>query len=176
MPKPTAEIITGYLDTIKWSYRVINPSHVVTVYRCPVPAYYYTVGVETTINEYWVTVRALLQQNIDRAHLPTVLRLLAEWNTASYRARFLLVGDCAVVQAEIPTVQLSADEYLLALSSVCRYSTLAGVEIAAVATNPSLRAKLDEVVEHTTVTRTDESTALLDLDLDFEITPNQLPD
>lgn len=172
----TADTISGYFDMIKWAYRAISPTKVVTSYRCPVTAYYYVVGIEVTTGEHWITVRALLQRDVGGAQLDAVLQLISQWNTVSYRARFLLVDDCVVVQAEIPKVQLSLDEFLFALSAVCRYSVLAGVEIAAVATNPSLCAKFNEVVEATRTPTWDQSSALADLDLDFDITLNQLPD
>ncbi|MFF2661618.1 hypothetical protein ACFVUH_30175 [Kitasatospora sp. NPDC058032] len=172
----TTDTISGYFDAIEWSYKVTGPNQVVTSYRCPVPAYFYAVGIEVVLGRHWIVVRALLQRSLDHAQRESVLQLVSQWNVLSYRARFVLIGDCVVVQAEIPAGSLSLDEFLLCLTAVCRYSTLAGTEIAAVATNPSLRKKLDEVIGENRPPAWAQPLSLADADLDFDITPNRFPD
>lgn len=172
----TIDIISGYFDRLGWTYRVIDDRKVLTTYRCEVSAYYYVIAIEVAPSAHWVLVRALLQRDIGGAHLDALLRLIARWNEVSYRARFLLVGDCVVVQAEIPGTQLSADLFLESLVAVCRYGTLAGVEIAAVATNPSLCAQLDSLIAATKAATWDNAIPDEIANLDFDISMNRIPD
>ena len=172
----TTDAITGYLDMLGWSYKTFGDGKVRTTYRCRVSAYYYVIAIEVSVGRHWVVLRALLQGDIGRTQLDSVLRLISRWNEVTYRARFLLVGDCVVLQAEIPVPQLSADLFLESLSAICRYSTLAGVEIAAVATNPSLCGMFDSIITAIRQPAWDGAVPNEMPDLDFDISMNRIPD
>jgi hypothetical protein len=170
--------ISDYFDKISWTHRVVDPATVLTGYRCPVPCYEYVVPMEVKITRNWVYVRALLQPDVSTARKLTLLRLISEWNERCYRARFLLVKGCAVVQSEVPAVQCHFGSFSEALEAVCRYSTLAGIEIAILATNPLV----SELYEHVEADRDASSESGMagslssDLILDFDISVNTLPD
>lgn len=172
----TTDKITGFFDKLGWMYRVVDGGKVITTYRCPVPAFYYVIAIEVISNRHWTTVRALLQRDIHGGNLDPVLRLISQWNEVIYRAKFLLVGDCVIIQAEEPASRLTFDLFVEALSAICRYSTLAGVEIAAVATNPSVNDQVRSVVEVTKPHTWDESIEREEFDLDFDISMNRIPD
>lgn len=170
------ETISSYFERLGWTFRVVSPTKIFTTYRCPVEAYYYVIGIEVIVATHWVHVRALLQRDISVGQFDAVLRLISDWNRSVYCARFLLVGDCVVLQSEIPVERLVPDAFFEALFAVCRYSELAGVEIAVLATNPSLRAVFDLAVAANRKPLWDENPAIHDLDLDFDVSVNRLPD
>src|SRR5262245_1815098 len=105
------ETVSGYLERIEWAYRVVSPTKVFTNYRCAVRAYYYVIGIEVVLSSHWVHVRALLQRDVSAGQLDSVLRLISAWNLSTYRARFLLVGDCVVLQSEIPVEHLTWESF-----------------------------------------------------------------
>jgi hypothetical protein len=172
----TTDEIISYFDKLKWWYKADGEAKVLTSYLCPVPGYYYVIAIEVATGQHWVNIRALLQRDIGSAHLDAVLQLISRWNEVIYRARFLLVGDCVVLQAEVSVAQLSLDLFVEALSAVCRYSTLAGVEIAAVATNPSLCTQFSTVMTTMKPRTWDDAITGEELDIDFDITMNRIPD
>lgn len=172
----TSDTISGYFDRIGWWYKVLDNGKVLTTYRCQVTAYHYVIAIEVSASQHWVTVRALLQSDVGGAHLDSVLRLISRWNEVSHQARFLLVSDSVVVQAEIPALRLTAELFLEALSAVCHYSTLAGAEIAAIATNPSLCALFDSVIASTALPAWEGTVPDEILNLDFDISMNRIPD
>ncbi len=175
MPQ-TTDTIASHLDRINWNYRVVGPTTVMTSYRCLVDAYYYAVAIEIRLTQHWVIVRALLQRDVGSAQVDSVLRLISEWNLTVYRARFLMVGGCVVLQSEVPAAQLTIDSFLEALYAVCRYSALAGVEIATLATNPSLRDTFDAALAANRAPFWDEALPPPDFGLDFDISVNRLPE
>jgi hypothetical protein len=172
----TSDTIANYFTRIDWDYRVSSPTRVLTNFRCPVPAYYYGIGIEVVAGQHWVSIRALLQHNISRTQIWSVLQLISQWNRYAYRVRFLLVDDCVILQAEIPSAEFDFPAFYDGLVSVCHYAKLAGVEIATLATNPSLVALFDSVMASVRPSTWDDRATQTDLDIDFDISLNTLPD
>ena len=172
----TSDTIVDYFEKINWSHEVLSPTHVLTTYRCPVSAYYYVINIEVVISEHWVLLRALLHQNISQEHMRPVLQLISAWNQHSYTVRFLLVDRCVVLQAEVPIVQLDEGSFIGSLAAVCRYGRLAGVVIATLATNPSLVTQFDAITTDSWSPEWDDAVQPDELDLEYDISMNRLPD
>ncbi|CAM5519350.1 hypothetical protein [Streptomyces aurantiogriseus] len=146
MPRLDAHSVAGHFDQLGWHYRIVDNNTVLTGVRCLVPCYDYRAALEVRTTERWVYLRVLLQRDVLPARRVTVLRFLSRWNQRCHQARLLLVDDCVVVQAEIATVQCHFGAFRDALSAVCRYSELVGVEVSVLATNPAA-GELYEAVE-----------------------------
>ena len=144
----TSTVIASYLKGLRWGYKEINETRVITGHRTAVPFYDYDIIIEIVLSQHWVNLRAFLQQQIAPGQRPAILSLLSHLNTQCHRARFFMVGDCAVVQTEVPAAHCSVQTFLEALKTLCRYASYAGVEVAILATNTSV-AKLYEIVEAT---------------------------
>ncbi|MEU2280692.1 hypothetical protein ABZ614_01760 [Streptomyces sp. NPDC013178] len=146
MPRLDAHSVAGHFDQLGWHYRIVDNNTVLTGVRCLVPCYDYRAALEVRTTERWVYLRVLLQRDVLPARRVTVLRFLSRWNQRCHQARLLLVDDCVVVQAEIAAVQCHFGAFRDALSAVCRYSELVGVEVSVLATNPAA-SELYEAVE-----------------------------
>ncbi|WP_412543200.1 hypothetical protein R8Z50_12230 [Longispora sp. K20-0274] len=173
----TTDTISGFFEKLGWSFRVIDSTRVLTNYRCPVPAFYYVINVEIILGEYWVTFRSLLQNNVSRGQLAAVQELISQWNKHAYRARYLLVDGCVILQIEMPKAHFDYAAFVDSLVAICRYGRLSGVEMAAAATNPSLAKQIDLAVAAEAPPAAWE--AILptgDEDLNFDISMNRLPD
>ncbi|MFF7309673.1 hypothetical protein [Streptomyces sp. NPDC008137] len=146
MHKLDAHTVAEYFGQIGWNYRIVDTSTVLAGVRCLIPCYDYRAVLEIRTGEPWVYLRVLLQHDVLPARRVTVLRFLSRWNQRCHQARLLLVDDCVVVQSEIATVQCHFGAFRDALSAVCRYSELVGVEVSVLATNPAA-CELYEAVE-----------------------------
>lgn len=177
MSAVTVSDIEGCFDRISWKYRRFDDRRVITGFKCSVPFYRYAVTMEVTLDWNWVYLRAVLFRGVVAASRPAVLRFLSQWNSRAHHARFLLVEDCVVIQAETAVAQWSFGSFVDLVTAVCRYSQLAGVEIGVIAGNPVV-AELYEVLEEsaTTSRMTPSAVAPLDEDLDFDLTVNLIPD
>src|SRR4051794_35619910 len=140
-----AKKISDYLDQIRWGYRVVDDNTILTGYGCIVPFYDFQVPIEIRTSTYWLSIRALLQRGVDRARLPVLASFLATLNANCRSARYFLVEDCAVLQAEIPLVRVQRETFVESLTTICRYSSITGLEVAMLATNPSVAELYKEV-------------------------------
>ena len=176
MPKISSKNVAECFDKIDWSYRTADDTTVLTGFRCPVPFYDYNVAMEVKTTEHWVYLRALLQRDIDPARRMTVLGLISRWNERCHLVKFIIVDNCVLVQAEIPVVQFHYQSFYQALEAVCRHSGLAGVEIAILATNPSV-CLVYEAEEAARTRSTDYASRSGDdsLAADFDLFVNTMP-
>jgi hypothetical protein len=175
MSRITSDTVAGYFDRLNWSYRVVDELTILTGYRCPVPFYDYGAPLEVKIGEHWMYIRSLLQRDVAPAQAGTVLTLVSQLNCFSHRARFVLIDDCVLVQAELPLVQCHPPVFLEALIAVCEYTRQAGVEIAMLATNPSV-SDLYQQVQDALSSNGDGRPVMEDLTFDFDLTVNALPE
>ena len=168
--------ITDCLDKIQWRYSVADEKTVITGYRCTVPFYEYSVPIEIRLTEHWVTIFALLQQEIAPDRLPTVASFLSALNSQCRSVRFFLVQDCAVLQAEVPASRFHIGSFMEALKNVCRYSSITGLEVSVLITNRSVADLYREIGLSSlpffklTSLRADEALS------DFDISANKLTD
>jgi Putative bacterial sensory transduction regulator len=171
--------IEGFLKKLEWTYRVVGEGTILTGIRCAVPFYYYIIPIQIRIGGNWVYVRALLQQDVSARRKLTVLRLVSRWNERCYRTKFLLVNECVVIQSEVAIVQCHFGTFCEALEAVCRYSTLAGPEIAVLATDPMVGDLFEELATSRDARLANgmaDGSDNGELVLDFDISVNTLPD
>ncbi|WP_432979445.1 hypothetical protein [Dactylosporangium sp. CA-233914] len=167
--------IASYFERIGWTYHVIDSSRVVVKYRCPIKFYYYPVTIEVVTTKHWVIVRTLLQRDVGRGQADAVLRYISQWNEQVYLLRFVIVQDCVLLQGEIPAAQCHIEAFVDLLRASCRYSALAGVEIALLATNPSAAALYTSAMASMTKVGSEALLVDADTDLDFDLGVNVLP-
>jgi hypothetical protein len=177
-PKITSRTIADYLDYIKWRYRVVDDTTLLTAFRGAVPFYSYSAPIEVTTGQHWVYLRGLLQQDVRPAYRAGVLRFVTLWNEHCHLVRFLLVQDCVVIQAEVPVIQCHAGTFMDALTAVCRYGTLTGPEISILATNRSANELYEEAAASLEAANSAHpGDSLLGGQIpDFELLINTLPD
>lgn len=176
MPTIDSKVISEYFDRLDWKYRVVDDNTIIAGLRCLVPFYDYNIALEVKCAEHWVYVRTLLQRDVGVTHRAAAQSLIGRWNERCHLARFLFVQRCVVVQSEIPAVQCHFGSLYQAIDAVYQYSRQAGVEIAALCTNPSVSALYDAV--EAAQGQTDSVTMVLpaELALDFDLTVNSLMD
>jgi hypothetical protein len=170
----TSETIAGYLKQIEWAFRTHDEGRVHTGFRCGVPFYYFAIPIEINVQRHWVYLRACLQKQVDPNHVEAVLRVLAALNARCHVARFLLVDGCVLLQAELPAVQCHAGGFIDALTAVCRYASMWGLDVAVLSSNASV-AKLFAAVDRAETARgVTPLTPDPGINMDFDINANRL--
>jgi hypothetical protein len=171
--------IAGYLDEIGWNYKNVSHNSVLTGYQVPIPFYYYSLMIEVKTTANWVYIRAVLQRDVALARRPSIMHFINSWNESSHLVRFMLTSGCVIIQAELGAAQCHLEAFAEKLAAICRFSALVGAELAVLATNPSaneLYAAVAQSWERDPLQVGGGGSVDSDLQLDFDITVNRLPE
>jgi hypothetical protein len=172
----TAQTIAGYLERIGWWKQDRKDGALLTVYGCRIPYYSYPVLLEIRAGQYWVSIRAFVQPAVGPAVRGAVLEFLATLNAQCRRVRYFLVDDYVLLQMDVPAVQCHYEAFVDALRTVCRYTTVAGLEVLVLATNRSVADLYLEVVRSSLPRVGLVQAAEDDPAAQFQITANRLTD
>jgi hypothetical protein len=168
--------LCGYLDKIHWGYHTLEAEQLIlTGFPCPVPFYSYAVPIEIRLTPHWITIRAFLQRRVSQRERSAVLALLSKLNAQCRLARFFLVEDCVVAQIDVTRATCRIFVFLEALKVVCTYASSYGVEVAVLATSPTLAEFFDRLEERALHTETNLTIQEDDPRLSFDISANRIP-
>lgn len=166
--------IAGYFDRLGWTYKVSDERRVLTGFHTRIPYHYLPVAAEVITTQHWVVLRALVQRNVRAGQRQAVQDYVSLLNERVYLARFVFSRDCVVLQGEIPVSRSDLGSFRELLMAITKYSALAGLEIATLATNPSTADLFNSV--RTALSSPLGATINNDLDLDFDLSVNRLPE
>jgi hypothetical protein len=140
-----SEAVAAVLDSMKWSYRILDERTVLSGFRCNTPFYDYDAPFDIRCTKNWVYVRALLQKEVELRHANSVLSFLGQLNASCHGLRFLLVNGSVLAQIEIAVVHFSDSSLHEALSAVGRYCNHFGADISALATNRTIAELYEQI-------------------------------
>ena len=127
-------------------------------------------------SKYWISVRGYVHRGVPNGQRDSVQELLSLINGAIRVARFYFVEDCVVIQTEVRSEACNIASFAEAFQAVARFARFYGLEIAVLATNPSVARGFNDVLAAGRVGETTEAVSdTFDMD-DLDLSVNRLTD
>jgi hypothetical protein len=168
--------IAGYLDAINWNHQVLE-GRILSAFLCDVPFHGLPLRIEIRVGQHWVSIRAFVLAIVPAETRLPIMLMLSEVNARLHQIRAFLVDDCAILQVDIPAGQCGQQEFMQALQVIYRHGSDVGLELAVLATDPSVAELYASVETRRLTSLAQQPVASVDAaELDFELNANRLPD